>query len=52
MPFLQGNPPDPVIKPASLMSPVLAGKFFTTRANKEAILPVVNLKIQPNIEDR
>ena len=27
-----GDPPDPRIKPASLMSPVLAGRFFITRA--------------------
>ena len=25
-----GDLPDPVIKPASLMSPALAGRFFTT----------------------
>ena len=28
--LLQGNLPDPEIKPKSLMSPALAGKFFTT----------------------
>ena len=27
-----GDPPDPGIKPASLMSPALAGGFFTNRA--------------------
>ena len=27
-----GDLPDPGIKPASLLSPVLAGRFFTTRA--------------------
>ena len=30
--LLQGNLPDPRIKPVSLMSPVLAGGFFTTSA--------------------
>ena len=27
-----GNPPNPGIKPGSLMSPALAGRFFTTSA--------------------
>ena len=27
-----GDLPDPGIEPASLMSPALAGRFFTTRA--------------------
>ena len=31
-----GNLPDPVIKPASLMSPALAGRFFTTNTIWEA----------------
>ena len=31
-----GNLPDPVIKPTSLMSPVLAGGFFTTSTTWEA----------------
>ena len=30
-----GDLPDPRIKPASLMSPVLAGRFFTTSATWE-----------------
>ena len=30
--FLQGNLPDPWIKPTSLMSPALACRFFTTSA--------------------
>ena len=34
-----GDLPDPAIKPASLMSVVLAGVFFTTRATWEAHLP-------------
>ena len=29
--------PDPGIKPLSLMSPVLAGRFFTTSATQEAL---------------
>ena len=31
-----GDLPDPGIKPASLMSPALAGGFFTTQATWEA----------------
>ena len=31
-----GDLPNPVIKPMSLMSPALAGRFFTTRATWEA----------------
>ena len=34
--LLQGNLPDPVIEPTSLMSPALAGGFFTTSATWEA----------------
>ena len=30
-----GDPPDPGIKPASLTSPALAGRLFTTNANWE-----------------
>ena len=30
-----GDPPDPGIKPASLKSPALAGRFFTTMATWE-----------------
>ena len=33
--LLQGSLPDPGIKHATLMSPALAGKFFTTRATWE-----------------
>ena len=33
-----GNLPDPGIKPESLMSPALAGRFFTTNATWEALL--------------
>ena len=32
-----GDLPEPGIKPASLMSPALAGGFFTTRATWEAL---------------
>ena len=39
MPFpTPGDLPDPGIKPASLVSPALAGGFFTTIAAWEAIL--------------
>ena len=33
---LQGNLPDSGIEPMSLISPTLAGRFFTTRATWEA----------------
>ena len=36
--LLQGNLPNPGIKPASLTSPALAGGFFTTSATWEAPL--------------
>ena len=32
-----GDLPDPEIKPASLASPALAGRFFTTHSNREAL---------------
>ena len=32
--------PDPVIEPASLTSPALAGGFFTTRATWEALFAI------------
>ena len=35
MPF-SGGLPDPAIEPGSLMSPALAGGFFTTSATQEA----------------
>ena len=34
--LLQGNLPDPGVESASLMSPALAGGFFTTNATQEA----------------
>ena len=42
--LLQGDLPDPGIEPASLISPALAGGFFTTSATWEA--PIKNTKIQ------
>ena len=33
-----GDLPNPGIKPESLMSPALAGRFFTTRATREAYM--------------
>ena len=36
--LLQGNLPDPGIKPTSLMSPALAGMFFTTGTTWEAYI--------------
>jgi len=33
-----GDLPDPGIKPASLMSPALAGRFFTTKIGYDFIL--------------
>ena len=35
-----GDRPDPGIEPTSLMSPALAGKFFTTRATWETYIYV------------
>ena len=37
-----GDLPDPGIKPASLMPPALAGRFFTTSTTWEAPLKCVN----------
>ena len=36
-----GDLPDPGIKPASLMSPALAGRFFTTSATWKALISSV-----------
>ena len=33
--LLQGNLPDPGVEPASLMSPVLANRFFTMSTTRE-----------------
>ena len=38
-----GDLPDPGIEPGSLMSPALAGKFFTTSATWEAPLSSLTL---------
>ena len=44
--------PDPGIKPVSLMSPALAGRFFTTSATWEAqSIPLVFNKNKENIND-
>ena len=43
-----GNLPDPGIKPLSLMSPALAGGFFTTSATWEAhLVPLAEVKPKP-----
>ena len=46
-----GDPPDPGIEPASLMSLALAGGFFTTRANWEAPLISYSLLISVQSEE-
>ena len=40
-----GDPPNPGIKPMSLRSPVLGGRFFTTRATWEALHAIQALVI-------
>ena len=35
---LPGNLPDPGIKPTSLMSPALAGSFFTTKGKRKSLV--------------
>ena len=40
-----GDLPDPGIEPTSLMSPALAGRFFTTSATWEAHQGIIFLKI-------
>ena len=48
LPFLPpGDLPNPGIEPVSLMSPVLAGGFFTTSATWEAQSPYVYTLKQP-----
>ena len=44
--LLQGNLPDPGIKPMSLTSPALAGGFFTIRATWQDYYKGNVLKIQ------
>ena len=46
--LLQGNLSNPGIEPASLVSPALAGRFFTTWATWEAPLPLYNCAIVDN----
>ena len=41
-----GDLPDPGIEPASLMSPALAGGFFTTSAPREALKREPGVKTQ------
>ena len=43
--LLQGGLPDPGIEPTSLVSLALAGKFFTTSTNWEAVLKLYMLLI-------
>ena len=43
MPPPQGNIPDPETEAASLKSPVVAGRFFTTSTTWEALYPLNNL---------
>ena len=45
--LLQGNLPDPGIKPASLVFPVLAGRFFTTEPSGKTLLTVWVLSTPP-----
>ena len=40
-----GDLPDPEIKPASLMSPALASRFFTTSATWEALNKILAKQI-------
>ena len=37
-----GDLPDPGIEPVSLMSPALAGGFFTTSTTRKALCPTVS----------
>ena len=49
-----GDIPKPGIKPTSLMSPALAGKFFTTSATWEAHVPfsVSNFEKEASVQFR
>jgi len=40
-----GDIPNPEIEPTSLMSPALAGRFFTTHTTWEA--PICNIRLPP-----
>ena len=46
--LLQGNLSNPGTEPTSLVSPALAGRFFTTWATWEAPLPLYNCAIVDN----
>ena len=41
-----GDLPNPQIEPLSPASPALAGRFFTTNANREALLYMASLKFK------
>ena len=50
-----GDLPNPGIKPATLMSPALAGQFFTTSATWEAqgsLCYVTIIQVYVKVEDR
>ena len=42
-----GDLPDPGIQPESLLSPALAGRFFTTSATWETTIPLLLLLLNP-----
>ena len=44
-----GDLPDPETEPVSLMSPALAGGFFTTRDTREAQHPQMNTEVQSSV---
>ena len=41
LPYSTGDLPDPGIEPMSLMSPALAGGFFTTSTTWESLLLII-----------
>ena len=47
--LLQGNLPNPGIKPTSLSSPALAGRFFSTSATWEALFSITVQQIAINL---
>ena len=52
LPFpLPGDLPDPRIKPMSLVSPALAGRFLTTCTTWEAIWPFWSVRIYFNLDE-
>ena len=51
LPFpLTGDLPEPGIEPASLRSPILAGRFFTTSATQEVHYPLYQVRKQRRLE--